>query len=173
MTARSECSVDSLLFEARLPPEPLTACEVTGRTAILPSRTRPANYFAQGLDGTGRHAADGTRHTRKYGDGHSTRRLIRQIKIKIHPVQALEARRQAKKRDPSDLLVEGLQTQTSTITGKNWTIAHPISQVECNTVELSAGIQSVVDTTQDIRRLKIPPERWRNTNRIIRKTSRT
>ncbi|KAJ7655410.1 hypothetical protein B0H17DRAFT_1265926 [Mycena rosella] len=72
MTARSECSVNSLLFEAQLPPEPLTAvngCEVTERTAILPSRTRPANCFAQGLDGTGRHAADGTRHTRKYGDG--------------------------------------------------------------------------------------------------------
>ncbi|KAJ7691437.1 hypothetical protein B0H17DRAFT_1133746 [Mycena rosella] len=76
---KSEFSVGSLLFEAQLLPEPLTAvngCEVTGRAAILPSRTRPANDFAQGLDGTGRHAADGTRHTRKYGDGGQPYRAV-------------------------------------------------------------------------------------------------
>jgi hypothetical protein len=42
---------------------------LTGRTAVLPSRTRPVKSSGGTLDGTGRHAVDGTRPTRKDGDG--------------------------------------------------------------------------------------------------------
>jgi hypothetical protein len=44
----------------------------THPTRLRPSaacRPRPVNAFGKGLDGTGRHAVDGTRPTRKDGDG--------------------------------------------------------------------------------------------------------
>ncbi|KAJ7504721.1 hypothetical protein B0H11DRAFT_1905323 [Mycena galericulata] len=46
-----------------------------GRTAKMPTRTRPVNSIRQAADGTGRPAVYGSRHTRKNGDGGQPYRL--------------------------------------------------------------------------------------------------
>ncbi|KAJ7442808.1 hypothetical protein B0H11DRAFT_1932179 [Mycena galericulata] len=46
---------------------------LTGRTAKMPSRTRPSIFIRRVVDGTGRPAVDGTRRTRKNGDGNEAR----------------------------------------------------------------------------------------------------